>query len=477
MRVVRIAYIHTRTYNMLPLLALGHGTGVLSDKDMKLLERLEEADDRRRSDEERDESAKGDDTLLDAFIAAVRQADQQVRSRNMFRSLEEQDREIGKERARLLPAVGPMRLVANEALQRLDDESEFRVLLNGLYRKRKLQRRVELFEELFEELSPELKVAVLTRMDEEDNIVDTCATILQFCATNRNMCTDDVWEDIATRFLKIPYPKPDTDTWNKWISGWCRKLSAYSPWSSTMREPVNMRYSGDVSPDYDAFLFTKEECIWRLKNTALQTPVGGAMAPMLEIDYQIMRTGSTDPATFLYAEFAPFWPDDDEWVKEALRHDGRILEHVSDSIKDNEVMVRLACSSNPRALAFASDRLLESGAFIRSFMFSQPDILMVDAPEGDDLQIQSIRYQIAETRNELRAVHETSGWEMVAGVLDEDDINGYMVAQLDTQLDGTIFVMLGTRLIQNSHEIPPGVTMGFYVEEDGSIATEDTEWS
>jgi hypothetical protein len=371
-----------------------------------------------------------------------------------------------------------MRLVANEALQRLDDESEFKVLLSGLYRKRKLQRRAE----LLEELSPELKVEVLTQMGEGDDIVDACAAIVQFCATSRNMCTDDVWEDIATGFLKIPYPKPDTDTWNKWISGWCRKLSAYSPWSSTMKEPVNMRYNGDVSPDYGAFLFTKEECIWRLKNTALQTPVGGPMAPMLEIDSHIMRPGGVYPATFLYAEFAPFWPDDDEWVKEALRHDGRILDHVSDSIKDNEVMVRLACSSNPRAFAFASDRLLKSGAFIRSFMFSQPDILMVDAPEGDDLQIQSIRYQIAETRNELRAVHETSGWEMVAGVLDEDDINGYTVAQLDTQLDGTIFVALRTRLIPDTRDVPmpplgqPDITMEFTVDTDGTIMVEDREW-
>jgi hypothetical protein len=452
---------------MLPLLSFGHGTGVLRYEDMKLLERLEEEDDRRRSDEERAESANEDNnTLLDAFIAAVHQADREVRSRNMFRPLEEQDQAIQKERTRRLPASGPMRLVANEAVQRVEDESEFRVLLSGLYRKRKLQRRGE----LLEELSPELKVAALTQMDEEDGIVDACATIVQFCATNRTMCTDDVWEDIATGFLKIPHPKPDTDTWNKWISGWCRKLTAYSPWSSTMREPGNMRYSPSVFPDYNAFLFTKEECIWRLKNTTLQTPVGGPMTPMLEIDSIIVRPGGVDPATFSYAEFAPFWPDDYEWAKEALRHDGRILQHVSDSIKDDEVMVRLACSSNPHALAFASDRLRKSGAFIRSFMFSQPDILMVDAPEGDDPQIQRIRHQIAETREALR---DADQWFLTW--LDEDSKNGYIVAEL-TLLDGTLFVTLETELMRNADEIPPNVIMSFEVEQDGSLWIEATEF-
>ena len=450
---------------LLPLLALSPNTHGLSLRDLQLIEQLEDHDDERRRgdksstrwvEEEEDEP----EDMLDAYIAMVYEVDHEIRSRMMFRPLKDQERAIQKERERRV-LEGP------SAFSEIDDEVEFNRLLGELYekkRRRVLKQRGARVSSRLQKLQPEMKGLILTQTK---NILEACGVIVNFCAASRGMCIDDVWEYISNVLLRIPVAKPPNTTWNAWINRWCRKLSAYSPWSSTLVDPMkDPQYvlHGEVvtsiPPEVDVFDFTVEECTWRLEQRLPSTYTSIEFAGGVSIPPYLFNHNKDDEG------LAPFWPANRKWLNAALRHDGRLLEYAADSIRDDDEMVRLACASNTVSFSFASDRLRRSGEFIRSFMFSQPNILSVYEPICDDAQIQAIREQIYSTRESLSFLDE---WNEDDHAGDVDAANGYEVKNLAPYGVGDdIFVRVG---FENTYRslVPSHIMLSFVVYSTGQV--------
>lgn len=313
------------------------------------------------------------------------------------------------------------------------EETDFKGKVLNLNRNKK---RRELDVSL-EDLPAEIKSIVLRMAMVNDSYADACELMQAFCAASRGMCSDDMWSDMATTLFAIPTPKPESMPWNTWIRKWCYKLTAYSPWSSTLRAPTAQNPT--PSPDHNVFDFTREECIWRLRKSDSYQSVDDKVFVYRKssIAAGIVRPVGGPKLTGL---FAPFWPDDAEWAQEALIHDGRILQHLKETMRDDADMVRLACFSNPAAITYASERLRNSSEFIRSFMFSQPEILLQNGHTKDDLQLNSIRAHIAAVRVALRnhpkwiQLHPANG-----GAINEDASNGFSV-RITKLLDESILL-------------------------------------
>ena len=152
---------------------------------------------------------------------------------------------------------------------------DFENLLETRYLQQKHLQRSALVSQFL--LPPDVKSMIIAHITGSMSMSEICRFVLDFCATNKDMCSTEMWDAIATTILQIPTLKPVDVRWNAWISLWCTKLTAYSPWSATIfstrdlgtniEDMLQETLRGTLYNKKNVLDFSKPECIWRLKNT------------------------------------------------------------------------------------------------------------------------------------------------------------------------------------------------------------------
>ena len=379
--------------------------------------------------------------LTQELIDQLRALDHEVRRELAFHPLNVQDASLENARGLRFPEVDP------DLFEQYDEMQLFpslRRLLADQHMEQQVRTRVDQF--VFD-LPTELKLLIISNpvVQSANDWRGVCNMIQTLCSTSRVMC-DEMWPLLANKLLTIPWTKPDHIAWRVWVKHWCVKLNAKSPWARNLQDYTGAirftdpddadRYSEFIEggyfspPDDDRFDFDKEECIWRLKH-AKPTLFGVAG------DFPLYGFDQIDPLD------VGFWPDDPAWMAEALRHDGRFMSIAPDEVRNDPGLVRLGCSSHTNAMMFASLELQSSVEFVRSFMFSQPDILRFTTVEQDvDPQL----YQLQDLIQIVLSTEAAENWE----TFDEPDRdfeteNEFAVIKL-TEIDenGTLQTTMST---------------------------------
>jgi len=437
------------------------------DRDLRLIDRLEKQKDalilhndyeRRKQNRRAKEKRERDPESLiyqrafdSGFVGRIRAIDHEVRQRMRFKPLHLQEETMHKERRKLTPAH------ESELLDAYEDMDEFDTLMSSMqsrYTKKRVNQAVGRL--LQYEMPDEIKLLILQSFQrmQPDDWKGMCNFIQKLCNITRNMC-ETLWPLIASEVLHIPVPKPDAMLWRSWIRQWCVKLTAGSPWARTLNKELFER--GREIVDDGVFDDSYEEGLWRLQHTPptlyfWENEVGSNTFGVTRIPDFDRPLGIT------------WHPQDPKWIVEALRHDGRFLEVAPDNVKNDRDLVRLACSSHVNAMAFASEDVRADGAFIRSFMRSQPDVLRHISLETDDRQLRRLREFIDAVREEFEANddEEEEVWNLDDHQGDEDEANGFEVYKLNQNpLSG--FIKIDVRSFNGFSKSTIVDTEGVYV--------------
>lgn len=296
--------------------------------------------------------------------------------------------------------------VSDEEMFR-DDAYELAKLRDDLKRAKRVKAGSE---SLFDRIPDDLKMIMIQSQRTNKGICDFIQTL---CNTNRKMCESLDWEAIANNLLKIPQPKPENMLWRSWVTRWCVKLSAVSPWVLSLDKNPYTEH------DQEIFDNTKQEGLWRLRHTP-STP-----STLFFSNTDVLNQTFGLPEVSEEYRVA-FYVKDSEWMAAALRHDGRFLQYASDEMKNNREMVKLACSSHINAMSFASDEVRSDGLFIRELMKSQPDVLRHISDSVNDRQLQGLHSFVQMTR---KYAQKSSSWndDDFTAWDDEDVVNSFEV--------------------------------------------------
>jgi hypothetical protein len=305
--------------------------------------------------------------IIDEIMEDIDRIDSEIRTKMAFMPLSDQECEI--ERARDNYSQEWEHAYDEGAVEYVINMKAYKELQKNLITNinhRRVKRRVF---NLLEELPDDVKMIVLRQsIDAMGSWERICNFIQHLCSVSRLIC-ETIWPFIASEILEIPMNKPVDMVWRSWVKEWCQKTSSCAPWGRTIDE------MGHCNP------ISYEEAIWLLNHSPRNYLVSD-----LRYDYTV--TSSDFPINST-------WPSDKLWMMGAVWHDGRILSIGSYANRNDREIVRVACMTFPFAFESATDEVKRDGRFIRSFMFSQPDILKFISNKVDDLQLRKMKNLIS----------------------------------------------------------------------------------
>ncbi len=311
-------------------------------EDLKLMERLEENQEKLEENNRRRRKRKYDP--LESEIETILEIDRQIKDEFLFYPLIDQ-------KARRDQVVEDFFGYYPEAYENFKDKEDLSDLLNNLRWRKKLKSLRTLPLDAF---PSEILILILTSGGK--TWVNLCNMIQKMCSLSR-IC-DDLWSQIAI-ILEIPVTKPEDVSWREWIRLWCIQLSP-DFWDDVLYQNFEQSYDKLQIDRY-------KQTIWIMKHSP-PTDVQGWHTEVLYLDDTILKKETKWNAQD--------WINDPIWLKEALRHDVRFLWHTNERLRKDRNIVRYACAHDPIAFLWAHDEVRSDPTFIREFMMTQPQILV-----------------------------------------------------------------------------------------------------